>query len=344
MLYNVYTIALTIKVNMSVQVDPLRNDDYKVFLDNEKTKITLHPNRGGLISSILLKEKNYEYLLNGSPVLYSPDITAFPSADPIHTAFRGGYFEVIPNAGYSNQYNNVLWSLHSETPYIPWEIQFDEEVNENSILCIARLKRYPMILYRRITLEGYRILIKEKLQNLSNLSLSLSRLHHPTFGGDLLDASTELSLPEGKIISDNYLGLQETETVPGGSGTWPFLKSRNGKNVDLSRYPARGSTNTNDLIYFPDIPEARFKLYNHSKKFGIECEWDKSVFRTIWIWRCMGGGSYDPWYGRQYATSVEITSSWPVTGISKQVENNTALRIKGNESIETFLNYKLLFH
>ena len=78
--------------------------------------------------------------------------------------------------------------------------------------------------------------------------------------------------------------------------------------------------------------------------FLMSREWDKSIFPTVWIWRCLGGGSKDPWYGRQYATSVEITSSWPVTGISKQVENNTALSIGGNESISTFLNYKLLIH
>jgi hypothetical protein len=329
---------------MSVKIDPLRNDDYKVIVENEKTRLTLHPNRGGLISSILLKEKNYEYLLKGSSVLNTPDINAFPSGDPMHTSFRGGYFEVIPNAGYSNRYSNVAWALHSETPYIPWELQFDEENNENSILCIARLRRYPLILYRRISLEGYNISIKEKVQNLSSLSLKFSWLHHPTFAGDLLDESTELVLPNGKIISDNYLGLEETETIPGSSGDWPFLNSKDGNNVDLSRYPAPGTTNTNDLIYFPDIPEPRFKLYNHKKKFGIACEWDRSIFRSLWIWRCMGGGSYDPWYGRQYATSVEITSSWPVTGISQQVENNTALTINGNQSLDTFLNYSLLFH
>ncbi len=332
------------QISMSIQIEPPRIDDYRVVLENEKLRLILHPNRGGLISSILLKQKNLEYLLQGSAVLNTPDITAFPSGDPIHTSFRGGYFEVLPNAGYANNYSNVTWALHSETPYIPWEVQFDEQNNENSILCVARLRRYPMILHRRITLEGNKILMKEQVQNVSKVPLKFSWLHHPTFGGDLLDESTELNLPEGKIISDNYLGLEETETVPGAIGTWPLIKSKKGKPADLSRYPARGTTNTNDLIYFPDMNETWFRLYNHDKKFGIECEWDKNVFPTVWIWRCLGGGSKDPWYGRQYATSVEITSSWPVTGISKQVENGTALSLGGNESISTFLNYKLLIH
>ena len=203
-----------VQVVRSVQIDPPRIDDYRVVLENEKIRLILHPNRGGLISSILLKEKNYEYLLQGSGILNTPDILAFPAADPIHTSFRGGYFEVLPNAGYANNYSNVTWALHSETPYVPWEVQFDEQNNENSILCIARLRRYPMILYRRITLEGDRILMKEKVQNISNLSLRFSWLHHPTFGGDLLNESAELNLPKGKIISDNYLGLEETETAP----------------------------------------------------------------------------------------------------------------------------------
>jgi hypothetical protein len=327
---------------MAIKLDSYRVDDYKVYLENNEIKLTMHPNRGGLISSIITKEKGLEYLAPGQDILKTPDILAFPSSDAIHNAFRGGYFEVIPNAGYKNKYNNVEWVLHSETPYIPWEIQFDEDENPNSILFIARLIRYPLTLYRRISLSGRKIIIKERLVNNSETELKFSWLHHPTFGGDILDDSTELTLPTGKVISDEFLDIEDSEFFPGTTGNWPFLTSKRGSEIDISKYPPKGAQNTNDLIYYPDLLQPRFTLYNNNKDFGISAEWDKSVFSTIWIWRCMGGGFSGPWYGRMYATSIEITSSWPASGISKQVENKTALTIKEKGTIESFLNYTLI--
>jgi len=325
-----------------IQVDKQRNDDYNVFLENDFIQLTIQPIRGGLISSIKLKEKNFELLYQGARDYKLTDPEAFPTSDPIHTAFRGGYFEVIPNAGYGNTFGGVYWSLHAETPYIPWEIEYDEERDPFSVLSIARLRRYPLILYRRISLDGLKIIIKERLVNLSNVSLYLSWLHHPIFGGDLLDENTELQLPEGEIQSDKYLGTEETELLPGAVGKWPYLPSRDGKLVNLSKYPRKGETNVNDLVYYPNIREPWFKLYNKKKRFGISARWDNKTFPTLWIWRPLGGGSKDPWYGMMYATSIEITSSWPATGLSSQVENNTALKISGKSTIETYVEYTII--
>jgi len=312
-----------------------------VELSNDDVSITLLPEFGGWITSIRDIGGGNELLSKFKEPASIRSREAYPHNDPVHTDFPGGYFEVLPNAGYQNTFAGVSWALHAETPYIPWEIQYDEERDPLSVLSIVQLRRYPLKLYRRISLEGKKIMFREKVLNLSGQALKFSWLHHPTFGSDLLDENTFLEMPRGRIIADDRLNMKYAQALPGAEGVWPDIPGREGM-LNLSRYPPSGSINSNDLIYYPDISEARFRIFNERKRIGVEAEWDRSIFRSVWIWRPLGGGADDPWYGMFYGTAVELTTSWPVTGLSDQVKNGTAMQIEPHASLEAWINYSLI--
>jgi len=311
-------------------------------LNNDTLHISILPEIGGIIWSV--KYNGYELMYHHYKELELPwrFKEDFPREDSLHTLFIGGWFEVLPNVGYKTNLLGVSWGLHGETPYLPWKVEYDEEKDPNSILLIVQLKRYPIKLYRRISLNRNEILLREKVVNLAPIDLYFSWLHHPTFGGDLLDDSTIIELSNNTEIEvDKYLGLKYSQFEAGFRGEWPIAKGKDSKIYDLSRYPPKGSQNTNDLIYVPKMKRGWFKIINEKRKITFEAEYENSLFKSLWIWRPVGGGPEDPWYGTIYATSLEITTSWPATGLSEQVKLGTAEVIKANSKIETVLKFTI---
>jgi len=51
-----------------------------------------------------------------------------------------------------------------------------------------------------------------------------------------------------------------------------------------------------------------------------------------------GGSNGYPWYSNTYSLAIEPWSSYPGLGLSEAIKNNTALKIKPDQKIETWLN------
>jgi hypothetical protein len=303
-------------------------------------EVTIIPELGGLIWSI--KYGDHELLhhhKDPEPIEHLRE--GLTPEDFYNIVFFGGWFEVIPNAGYASRYAGVQFGLHDESPYIPWKVEYDEEADEYSVLNVVSLRKYPLKVYRRVKLlNSNEVLIKERLVNLSRQNLKFSWLHHPNFGSDLLSEYTVLELPKGTEVEvDKYLSGGSSILEPGYRGVFPMVKSKGGELIDLSRFPR--DLNTNDPVYVPMVKEGWFRLINEKLGIRLEANWDVNVFRSMWLWRPLGGGFNYPWFGRIYATSVELTTSWPATGLAEQVKMGTAYEIQDNGEISTWIRFKI---
>ncbi|MEM4089949.1 MAG: hypothetical protein QXQ46_04230 [Thermoplasmatales archaeon] len=313
-------------------------------LSSDKVELSVVPQLGGVILSIRYLPKSLELLAQfrqpDSGSAYKEGVLADNLLDLL---FVGGYYEVLPNAGYKSEYSGVKFGLHDETPYLAWKAEFDEERDPDSILLIASLIKYPLKLFKRITLKGNLIILNEKLINESPTArLPFSWLHHPTFGEEFIDSSAELELPQGvPIIVDESLQSGATCLLDGYQGEWPMAMKKDGKSTDLSRFPEKGEENCDDLVYVPSVKEGKFRIINKKKGVLVEASWDKKIFGSLWLWRPLGGGNTYPWYGRVYATAVEIATSIPASGLAEQVRLGTAKWIDPNEIIETSLKYEI---
>jgi galactose mutarotase-like enzyme len=315
-----------------------------ITLYNEKISLSIIPELGGVITSLKYIPTNTELL---AQVREPKNISLFREGymvdDLLDIMFVGGYYEVLPNAGYLSTYNGVKFGLHDETPYLPWKAEYDEERDPNSILLIVQLLKYPLKLYKRISLKNNIIMIEEKLINQSpTAKLPFSWLHHPTFGEGIIDENAFLELPANTVLEvDSYLPSDTACLKPGYKGTWPIAIEKDGKYIDLSRFPPKGTKNCDDLIYIPSVVDGKFKIKNPRKGISIQATWDKNLFGSLWLWRPIGGGDSYPWYGNIYATAVEISTSIPATGLADQVRLKTAKWIGPKEEIKTSLMYEI---
>jgi hypothetical protein len=314
----------------------------QIKLKNEYVSLTVLPEVGGLITSLKYVPKGIELLYkHREPRPFYEWREDYPRLDGVHSFFTGGWFEVLPNAGYATEYAGEKWGLHGETPYLPWEVELNGR-EENTIGLVVALRRYPLKLARKISLENNNIVFKEVIYNLAPVELYFSWLHHPTFGGEFVDEHLRLEIEPVEFVVDRELGLKYSELDLGYRGIWPYAKTRDDRMLDLRTYPKRGLNNTNDLIYLPRVRDGIFKLTNDALGLTFEAHWDPKVFPTLWIWRALGGGPEGPWYGTIYATSVEITTSWPATGLADQVSGGTAAKIGPNQSISTELRFAIM--
>lgn len=319
------------------------NGHQAIILKSDRVSLTVIPELGGVISSIRYIPSNIEVLAQTR----APDSVSIYKESKVpdnllDLLFVGGYYEVLPNAGYSCTYGGAPLGLHDETPYLPWKAEFDEDRDPNSVLLIANLVKFPLKLYKRLTVVDGDVIINERLLNTSpTATVPFSWLHHPTFGEQFIDEETRLLLPDRTEIEvDSTLESETTCLEAGYRGQWPLAREKNGEFDDLSKFPAKNVKNCDDLAYVPKLSEGRFTIKSPRSKINLDVKWDKDLFGSLWLWRPFGGGNAYPWYGRMYCTAVEITTSVPASGLADQVKLGTAKWIKPGEEIVTTLRYE----
>lgn len=313
-----------------------------IFLDSDELSLSIIPEHGGVINSLKLVKEGTELLAQirkpQPPSTYREGKAADNLLDLM---LVGGWYEVLPNAGYVSDHLGTTFGLHDETPYLPWRAEYDSDRDPASVFLSVSLKKVPLTLSKRITVYGSDIILEEKITNHSSVRLPVSWLHHPMFGGGFIDEFASLELPDCNLEVDTSLPTTYSSLQPGFSGKWPYAKDKSGNDVNLSTFPRKGSINCDDLVYVPEVSEGRFKMINTRKGISFEALWDKEIFGSLWIWRPLGGGAGYPWFGRIYGTAVEITTSWPASGIAEQERLGTAFHLEPEAVTETKLTFRV---
>ncbi len=311
----------------------------RFILNNDIISLTIVPEIGDIIKSIKYLPENFEYLYNHYRPLkkYYEIAGGSYNEDLLNSMFSGGYFDAVPNAGYKCSVNNTTFGLHDETPYIPWDVK---EHHEEYISTFTYLYKYPLKIEKDIELKHNKILIKESIENISGEKLPYSWLHHPTFGSNLLSGETIINISDSNIISDSSLGNLNARFKRGYEGKWPFVLDNNGSKVDISKFPDKGKYNTNDLLYLTEVKKPEFSIENNKRK--IIFRYDNNLFKCLWLWLPTGGGPGYPWFGTIYAMAIEMSTSFPASGLYGQINNKTANYIEPYDKISTLIEIEIL--
>ncbi len=302
-----------------------------VILDHKDFLAIFLPEIGGIMWKLIYK-KNWTNLLynHKEPSVYGSMISSYSKKDPIHDYFIGGWFEVLPNGGYeySSDTYGPFYDLHSETPYLPWKYKIDGE----RLIMNVKLLRVPLRLEREISFISNGLKITENLMNFGKTNIKFSWLHHPCLDLRVFSGS-KIALVSNRLEVDKYFIHDYRKFMPGYNGKWPFVKSINNENFDLSSIHYKEMENFTDTVYL-EMKEGWYDIMSVSLGLKFTIKWDKNIFPYVWFWIANGGGGY-PWYGTASTLSLEFSSSYPATGLSSQIKNKTALSLDGGESIST---------
>jgi hypothetical protein len=196
-------------------------------------------------------------------------------------------------------------TVHGESSVLPYEI----ESSKSELTARAHLPLAHLDLERRIRLLGEgKIEITEQVKNGLALDRPIAWTEHVTLGDPFIERGvTRLRMP-----------VEQSVTYPEDFGTaqackadvsfvWPHAPAKDAGTLDLSTYPARGSSSslTGHLVE-RQRENAYFQAWNPNLKTAISYAWHRADFPWISLWEENGGRTTPPWNGRTITWGVEF--------------------------------------
>ena len=309
---------------------------YKLaVLENDQLRVSTLLDKGGDIVEFQHKPSGTD-LLWWTPWGLYPQGKHTPSTALAEGLFgdtyEGGWQDIFPSGGVPNRHQGVEYGLHGETPLLPWEAKIVEDTPESvAVELRCHTYRTPFALKKTLRLKrGQAALFTEcEAKNLSGKTLDAMWGQHPVFGAPFLDEHCRVDLAGGKVLA-MHEGGPLGRIAAGTEGKWPKIAGKDGKAVDVSKFP-KPDKKSNDMLYVTDLKSNWYALTNTKKKVGFGLVWDLKTWPHLWFWQVYNGAQGGPFFGRTYNCALEPFSSYP-SGLANAAKAGKALVFKPHET------------
>ncbi|MBQ3848753.1 MAG: DUF4432 family protein [Clostridia bacterium] len=288
-----------------------------VALENNLVRIEFSTGKGADLTSFLYKPMDVDFIMH-TPIDRKgvfEAVTKASSGGSFFDGYGGGWQELFPTYGGAANYYGAEIGVHGEACIYPWETEIIEDTPEK--ICVVFtlfLKRSPFKLTRKYTLEenSTKLVLEQTVENTGANTYEFMWGHHPAFGFPFLDESVRIKVkgtPDA-LVPGNVTGSSDNPFDAETKGKWPVLKDRTGSDFRLDRaYSAKDRMRLDYVI--SNMEEGEIEVFNENLGIGFKMDYDKELFKHVWIWGLYCGGDTYPWYGRVYTLGVEPQSSFP---------------------------------
>jgi hypothetical protein len=313
-----------------------------VTLENELLSVTLLPDKGADIYTLIFKPRDMDVLWKSPTSLKRRTVGVETSTGNSQVSwldhYEGGWQEIFPNGGSSCSYKGALLTFHGEASTSAWDYRVVSNSGTKIVVeFTVNLARSPFTLTRNVTIESKlpSVILEEKVTNCAQEEMHYMWGHHPAFGAPFLGADCRLHIPSRRIETDEA-EMSASRFHPGASDSWPVVKAKDGSNIDMSVIPP-DNTRISELHYISGLEDGWYGVSSPAHNFGFGLIWPKDVFPYLWYWLELKGSSAYPWYGRAYVVALEPFTSIPGSGLEKAIENGTAPLLGPDQTIEARL-------
>lgn len=301
-----------------------------VELDSPQLRVIVSPTRGAEILEIRAKSHDLDLLWHGHPDVVSNRggrMSTTLGKGNFLDDFAGGWQEILPSAQFPVEYRGALLGQHGEAALLPWSWRVIEDEPARIVIEFSvELRRLPLRLVRRMTVQDERLRFDEVVENLGRTPIAVQWGHHIALGGPIIGAGARWSLPRDApfAVQDEGPGSR----LAAGTGRWPVASDSGGEPIDLATLPTDNGTHQTVILGPLDV--GRAELDNDDLGLRIRVDWDPAVYRYCWMWTVAGGLPDWPFWGRQRLATIEPFTS-PLVPLDQCVDRGEALSLAAGE-------------
>ena len=289
-------------------------------LENAFCRVTVWPEQGGAITG-------YEDRASGLDIIWrNPYVQParartldqpMGGGSDLYDVMDGSWYVSLPNGFFAGDYFGAPLGTHGELRSVPWAVTAVAATRDEVRLTLTGSSvRTPLVYVRelRLTRTSPRLEWRETLRNRWSRPLPVAWLHHPTWGGPLLDGA-RLVTPARTVSvfqADNPAALQ---LEAGFRGAWPWVRERAGGAMrDCSVVPPAGAGRGHS-VQLTEFAAGWGAVWNERRGLGFGIEWDTRVFPYAWSWCCSGDVEGYPLWGEGHIITLQPSTSpvgrWP---------------------------------
>lgn len=283
-----------------------------LHVTSDALEVVVLPDKGADIYAITDLETGVDVLFKTPWGLQPP--TSPPRAGSDGMAFlenyEGGWQELFPNTNDPARYRGTILPFHGEVATLPWSWSVvSSDPGEIAVRLAVECRLTPFRLERTMRVRDgeRRLLLDERVTNLSDESAKFCWGHHCVVGPPLVAEGAELRVPCRTIITGSEPWEQTARLTPGQRGQWPLAQCRDGRTIDLSHVPGP-EAGSHDDVFLTDLTSGWAEVINPALGFGFRLDWDPAVFGWVISWQPYGGARTMPLRGC-YGLGIEPWTS-----------------------------------
>jgi len=262
----------------SLESDRIDRSIERIVLENSTMRVTVLPSLGGKIASIIVLPSGEELLQQPlQPYAHRTRYMTFDASD------ASGWDECLPSvAACEVQTSSGTLSVpdHGDFWQVEWEtISHDGNVLEMSADGFSLPLRFNKILH----LDGNRLCVDYRLQNLSGETVEYVWSAHPLFA---VEEGDRIVLPDSirEVIVEG--SAQHRLGKAGSKQAWPIAATTNGNHSDLS-VAGNITDGIGDKLFAAAPREGWCALERHGRRIELRFDPERSPYLGLWI--CYGG-------------------------------------------------------
>jgi galactose mutarotase-like enzyme len=263
-----------------------------VVLDNSSLRLTVVPELGGKIVSLVRKKTGHEYLLQPADTEQAYRRRSF-----------GDKFEDYGPCGFDECLPTVAACFYPKEPFhaneLPdhgdvWCLPSSLQTVSKKITLTTSLRSLPLRFTKEVQLRENTVRIDYEATNLSHSTVKFLWSAHPLL---TVEAGAEIVLPrEVKHVEVSW-SKDERLGKSGDRCIWPNAIECSGRMVEVNRIVSP-TANTAEKLFTPPLSEGFCGMLLPRKNESITFRFDPGLVPYVGIWICQGG--------------------WPTSGAEKQ--------------------------
>lgn len=319
---------------MSVRLRQTRIGPLDAFvLENSSLRLTLIPELGGKLASLIRKKSGHEYLLQ--------------PADP-ERAYRprsfGNKFADYGPCGFDECLPTVAACLYPEEPFaasqLPdhgdvWCLPSSIETVAEKIGLTTSLKSLPLRFTKEVQLRENIVRIDYEATNLSHSRVKFLWSAHPLLA---VEPGAEIILPPGVKEVEVEWSKDERLGKAGDPCGWPQATERSGRMVELNRVALPG-VGTAEKLFTARFSEGFCGLFLPFKNESIAFRFDLKLVPYVGLWICQGGWP-ESHADKQFTVAFEPCSGRP-DSLAEAAKRKECVALAGGETMRWWMEIEV---